>query len=164
MADATADEVPVEEKSSKMPLVIGLVLAVVGGGGGFLAAQSGLIPGFESGGLEKAAEPEDEEKSEPTVAFLPMDQLMISLPAHSSNQYLRFRGELEVNKKYAEEVSLLMPRVVDVLNTYLRAVELRDLEEAAALTKLRSQMLRRVQIVVGPGKVTDLLVMEFVLQ
>ncbi|WP_375229554.1 flagellar basal body-associated FliL family protein [Roseobacter sp. S98] len=164
MADATADEVPVEEKSSKMPLIIGLVLALVGGGGGFFAAQSGLIPGFESGTEEKVAEPEKEEKSEPTVAFLPMDQLMISLPAHSSNKYLRFRGELEVSKKYADEVSLLMPRVVDVLNTYLRAVELQDIEEAAALTKLRSQMLRRVQIVVGPGKVTDLLVMEFVLQ
>ncbi|WP_300033255.1 flagellar basal body-associated FliL family protein [uncultured Roseobacter sp.] len=164
MADATADDIPVKEKSSKMPLIIGLVLALAGGGGGFFAAQSGLIPGTESGGGEKNVEPEKDEVAEPTVAFIPMDQLTISLPSHSTNRYLRFRGELEVSKKYTDEVEQLMPRVVDVLNTYLRAVELSDLEEAAALNKLRAQMLRRVQIVVGPGRVSDLLVMEFVLQ
>ena len=33
----------------------------------------------------------------------------------------------------------------------------------AALTRLRAQMLRRVQIVTGPDNVNDLLIMEFVL-
>ena len=56
-----------------------------------------------------------------------------------------------------------MPRVLDVLNTYLRAVEVRDLEEPAALARLRAQMLRRVQVVTGEGRVRDLLVTEFVL-
>ncbi len=56
-----------------------------------------------------------------------------------------------------------MPRVVDVLNGYLRALEIQDIESAAALTRLRAQMLRRVQIVAGPGRINDLLIMEFVL-
>ena len=56
-----------------------------------------------------------------------------------------------------------MPRIVDVLNTYLRAVEVRDLEEPAAMARLRAQMLRRVQVVTGEGRVRDLLVTEFVL-
>ena len=56
-----------------------------------------------------------------------------------------------------------MPRVLDVLNTYLRAVEVRDLEEPSSLVKLRAQMLRRVQVVTGEGKVRDLLITEFVL-
>jgi flagellar FliL protein len=50
-----------------------------------------------------------------------------------------------------------------VLNGYLRAVETSDLENPAALVRLKAQMLRRIQIVTGEGRVRDLLVSEFVL-
>jgi flagellar FliL protein len=53
--------------------------------------------------------------------------------------------------------------VIDVLNSYLRALEPGDLEDPSALTRIRSQMLRRVQVVAGLNKVNDLLIMEFVL-
>ena len=56
-----------------------------------------------------------------------------------------------------------MPRVLDVLNTYLRAVEVRDLEQPSSAARLRAQMLRRVQVVTGEGRVRDLLVTEFVM-
>ena len=67
------------------------------------------------------------------VAFVPMDPIMISLPPGASARHLRFAGQLEVAPEHAAEVAGLMPRVLDVLNTYLRAVEVRDLEEPAAL-------------------------------
>ena len=88
---------------------------------------------------------------------------MISLPPGASARHLRFAGQLEVTPEHAAEVSGLMPRVLDVLNTYLRAVEVRDLEEPAALARLRAQMLRRIQVVTGEGRVRDLLIAEFVL-
>ncbi len=50
-----------------------------------------------------------------------------------------------------------------MLNSYLRAVEVRQLEDPSALLRLRAQMLRRVQIVTGEGRVRDLLISEFVL-
>ena len=50
-----------------------------------------------------------------------------------------------------------------MLNGYLRAVEVADLEDRTALVRLRAQMLRRVQIVTGEGRVRDLLVTEFVI-
>ena len=56
-----------------------------------------------------------------------------------------------------------MPRVVDVLNSYLRALEIDDLRGNAALVRLRAQMLRRVQTVIGRDRVNDLLIMEFVM-
>jgi flagellar FliL protein len=68
-----------------------------------------------------------------------------------------------VPKGREKDVTAILPRVVDVLNSYLRALEISDLEDPAALTRLRAQMLRRVQIVAGPGQVNDLLVMEFVM-
>ena len=60
-------------------------------------------------------------------------------------------------------MTLLKPRVMDVLNGFLRAVEVQELEDPAALIRLRAQMLRRIQIVVGEGRVNDLLIVEFVL-
>ncbi|QJF52968.1 flagellar basal body-associated FliL family protein [Roseobacter ponti] len=161
MAEASATDLPTQKRSSKLPLIIGLLLALAGGAGGYLAVSGGWIGGGESPPEEKA---KITSEMAPDVAFLPMDPLTISLPSGSSGSYLRFRGELEVHGAYAEEVSKYMPRFVDVLNTYLRALEVRDLEDPAALGRLRSQMLRRVQMVAGPDRISDLLIMEFVLQ
>ena len=40
---------------------------------------------------------------------------------------------------------------------------MRDIEDPAALARLRAQMLRRIQVVTGEGQVRDLLITEFVL-
>ena len=63
---------------------------------------------------------------------------------------------------YADEVMTLSPRVLDVLNSYLRVVEIDELSEPTSLLRLRAQMLRRVQIVTGEGRVRDLLITQFV--
>ena len=162
MTDAALPDSPDVKKSGKMPLIIGLVLALVGGGAGFYASSSGLILAGESGEKEPAKE---EEKATGTsdVSFIPMDQISISLPRSSGYKQLLFRAELEVKKDYAKEVETNLPRVIDVLNSYLRAIEVSDIEAPASLTRLRSQMLRRAQIVTGSGRVNDLLIMEFVL-
>ena len=60
-------------------------------------------------------------------------------------------------------MTLLLPRIVDVMNGYLRALDAAELENPAALVRLRAQMLRRIQIVTGEGRVRDLLITEFVL-
>ena len=64
---------------------------------------------------------------------------------------------------HKSHVEKLMPRIVDVTNTYLRALKLADLEDAQALIRLRAQLLRRMQVVTGAGRINDLLIMEFVL-
>ncbi len=162
--DATETEGGEEapKKRSKLPLLIGFVLALAGGGGGFFAVSSGMILGGEKE-PEKAEAIVEEPDALPDVVFLPVDPLVVSLGRASRNDYLRFRAQLEVYTRYQDDVAAIMPRVVDVLNGYLRAVNIRDLEDPSALFRLRAQMLRRIQIVTGEGRVRDLLVMEFVL-
>ena len=99
----------------------------------------------------------------PDIAFVPIVPILVSLGPGSNAKHLRFQAQLEVEKAYVNDVTTLLPRVVDVLNSYLRAIEPEELEEAGALLMLRSQMLRRAQIVVGDGRIRDLLIMEFVL-
>ena len=162
----STDADPAEEepkKGSKLPLIIGLVLAVVGGGGGFFAVQSGLLGGATDV-AEKAAEEEKEPtESLPPVAFVAIDPLVISLPGDGGRHHLRFAAQLEVAPDYVADIEAIKPRIVDVLNGYLRAVDLAELEDPTALMRLRSQMLRRVRVVTGESRVNDLLIMEFVL-
>ncbi|UWQ07679.1 flagellar basal body-associated FliL family protein [Aliiroseovarius crassostreae] len=149
------------KKKSKKGLIIGLILSLVLGGGGFFAVYSGMI-------LAPSTEEERVEEAEmvldlPSVSYVELDPLVISLGTSGSNKHLRFRGSLEVDPAYAEDVVQVRPRVLDVLNTYLRAVEMSDLEDPSMLVKLRAQMLRRIQLVTGEGRVRDLLILEFVL-
>jgi flagellar FliL protein len=175
MADAaeTVDDAPAAKPGRKLGLLLGLVGALALGGGGFYAVYSGLVDptqliggggdgggGHGGGGHGAAAGPVSVLGD---VAFIAMDPIMISLPPGASARHLRFAGQLEAAPEHAAEVTALMPRVIDVLNTYLRAVEVRDLEDPAALARLRAQMLRRIQVVTGDGRVRDLLVTEFVL-
>lgn len=164
MADEPEEEAP--KKKSKS-LLFGLILAVVLGAGGFFAAQKGMIPGLGSGHGDTASaddhEAEEDKLLTEEVEFVPVEPLIITLTSSQRYSHLRFAAEIEVPKGKTETVTKVMPRIVDAMNGYLRAVQPRDLEEDGALLRLRSQLLRRVQLVVGEDHATNLLVMEFVL-
>lgn len=174
MTDAvvdTEDEAPA--KKSKLPLIIGAVLGLAGAGGGFFAVQSGLLPfGQSDAGSEESHMAEEAPEGVDTgetaeeianLAFIDMEPIVISLRKASGLNHLRFRAQLEVSLEHQAEVETVLPRVVDVLNSYLRALEIEDLTDPMALPKLRSQMLRRINIATGQGRVRDLLIMDFVL-
>ena len=172
MTDAVANAEETPAKPSKKPLIIGLVLAIAGGGGGFYATQSGLIPFGQSDGADGAqganiaSQGVDNGESASDIAnlvFVEMEPLVISLRKASGLKHLRFRAQLEVDLAHQVEVERVLPRVVDVLNSYLRALEVEDLTDPMALPKLRAQMLRRINIATGQGRVRDLLIMDFVL-
>lgn len=173
MTDAVADvETDGSAKKGKMPLIIGLVLAIAGAGGGFYAVQSGLLPFGNTSAPEVAhaakEAPEGVDKGESAedianLAFIEMEPIVITLRKASGLNQLRFRAQLEVTMADQAEVEKVLPRVVDVLNSYLRALELDDLTDPMALPKIRSQMLRRINIATGQGRVRDLLIMDFVL-
>lgn len=154
MTDAAIDgEEP--PKKSRAGLLIGLALALVGAGAGFFVTSSGMLAS-DKPKVEKSGSYVD------NLAFVPIDQMTVSIGPPSENRYLRFRAELEVNADHKADVEAMQPRVVDVLNTYLRSISMADVEDPSALLTLRAQMRRRIDLVVGEGKVNDLLVMEFV--
>ncbi|MDT8857974.1 flagellar basal body-associated FliL family protein [Paracoccaceae bacterium Fryx2] len=158
MAEAEVSQEETPKKTSKLPFLIGGALALALGGAGFFAAWSGMIfaPSENHAAAAEVGVLAD-------IGFVPVDPVVISLGAASSKQHLRMTAQLEVAKTHSRDVTLLMPRILDVLNGYLRAVEVAELEDPTALVRLRSQMLRRIQIVTGEGRVRDLLITEFVL-
>ncbi|WP_413876633.1 flagellar basal body-associated protein FliL [Albidovulum sp.] len=153
-----SEEAP--KKKSRLPVILGIVLMLALGAGGFYAVYAGLIFGQAE---DHAGAEAPQVDALPDIAFVPIEPLVISLGSGSPGRYLHFSAQIEVAKAFEPDVILLLPRVVDVLNGYLRAVEVADLEDPTALVRLRAQMLRRVQIVAGEGRVRDLLVTGFVI-
>jgi flagellar FliL protein len=139
MTDVATSEDPKLPKKGKKGLIIGILGALILGGAAFFVTFSGSldVPSENARGA--------------------------SLGKFASSRHLRFQAYLEVESAKADEVKHLSPRILDVLNTYLRAIAERELEDPASMNRLRAQMLRRVQVVVGEENVRDLLITEFVL-
>jgi len=162
-----------KKKGLLIPGVIGLVLAIAGGLGGYWAVTSGPLGGSSDSaeyggsdgyGSDEVADdvvtyirPELDE-----VAFVPLDPMVITIGPGTVGRQLLFTAELEVAPDDAEEVTNLLPRVLDVLNSYLRVIDMQELNDPRTLVRLRAQLLRRIQIVTGDVLVRDLLVTEFV--
>ncbi|MEX0969309.1 MAG: flagellar basal body-associated FliL family protein [Paracoccaceae bacterium] len=153
----TAQDEP--QKRSKA-LLFGLVGAVLLGAGGFYATFSGLLALPKSGMTDSA---QNTNALAEAVSFVPLDPMIISLGAGANASHLRFTAQLEVAPGAASAVTALKPRILDVLNTYLHAVTEEEMSAPAALTRLRAQILRRVQVVAGPENIRDVLITEFVL-
>ena len=150
-------------KSSKpaLWLVSGLVAALLLGGGAFVGTQFLLRDGTDT---EEAAA--DNPNAAPAAGlrmeYLPLDTLVVNVPRTDPPRHLRFQATLELPAAHSRAVTEMTPRIMDVMNTYLRATELNDLREPTSLLRIRAHLLRRIQTVTPDGYVTDLLVSEFI--
>lgn len=165
---AMSDDAPKPAKAKGggfKSILIGLLLAIPLGGGSFFAVYSGMIglplPDRQAmAAKDKVTKPLDL----PLTAFMPLDQVVVTLGRGNDLRQLALTAQLEVEPNAIDTVALLMPRVIDVMNTYLRAVDASLIEDPASMLRLRAQMLRRIQVVTGEGMVRDLLVSEFIVR
>ena len=164
MTDATAEQAEVPEKSGKKGMIIGVILAVAGAAGGYFLTTSGLLPFAGKPTQKDGMESHKEQPAEalPKVGFVDLAPVIVSVKT-SDSRHLKFHAQLEVNAPYVSDVEQMKPRIMDLLNGYLRALEVSDLEDSLALMRIRGHLLRRIEIVVGEGRVRDVLIMEFVL-
>lgn len=176
---AETDDAP-KKKGLLLPLLIGLVLAGAGGAGGYWAVTSGPLAsdgstdsahagaeddGHGSGHGDTEDDDEPAERPRPEldeVAFVALDSVVVNIGSDTNQRHLLFEAELEVAPDDADEVTHLMPRVMDVMNSYLRVLDMQELSDPRTLVRLRAQLLRRIQIVTGDVLVRDLLVTQFV--
>jgi len=168
--DAGAE--PVRKGKAKL-LIIACVMALIAGGGGFYAVFSGLLQipfiggagvgGTASGHGGAGDEHAGMQSSFESGAYVPLDPLIISLGEQSRSKHVKITLTVEVGRGREAEVEAIKPRVIDILNGFLRAVDEREFELPRSMERLRAQMLRRVKLVTPEGAVRDLLIQEFVL-
>lgn len=147
-------------KKSKMGIIIIIVLVLLAGGGGAAIGYLGLIPpGLLGGGGKTVKLPDIED-----TVFIKLPPIMIPLGKNAQAKHLRAAFDIETSTTYTERIEKLKPRLMDMLNTYLRAVEEKELINPARFQNLQAQMLRRSRLVCGEDAVKNLLVQEFILQ
>lgn len=153
------------KKRSKLPLILGLVFFLAATGGGFYATFSGM---FSIASLMGGGETQDEEDTvmaaASTPTFFPLGETIIPLGPDAEAEYLLMTSEIEIDPKDLAAFEAMLPRIQDLFNTYLRAVEARDLEQPNSTMRLRDQLLRRIRVIADPAIPHDLLFTSFILK
>lgn len=163
--DDAEDEAP--RRKSRAPLLIGLLLALLLGGGGFYAVFSGrlALPAALTGGGDDGHAPIGAAfPAGDAPAFVPVGEMVIPLGPDATAKFLVIETSVETRPEDAAALEALRPRILDVFNTFLRAVEEADIEAPSASIRLRAQLLRRVRTVAAPIEARDLLITTFILK
>ncbi len=154
-ADAEGD---VKPRSTRLrTVVVGVLSILLGAVSGYILTDRGLIPSFL--GSQSVSAP----SSSSELTYFELDPILINLPPGGNHTHLKIGAHLEVSKGFESKVSSELPRIMDIMLTYLRAIRVRDLEEQSALFVIRSELLQRVKIIVGQNVVHDILIDEFIL-
>jgi flagellar FliL protein len=148
-------------------LLIGMVLALVLGGGAAFVVMSGMVnvPFLGDDKAEKDTEKNNENKAEKREdpVFVAFESLDLTIGGALAPRQLRITLAIETSQENAKRIEEMKPRILDALNTLLRAVDESDLSEPYAMDRLRSHMARRVSLAVGPDAVHDVLIMQYVI-
>lgn len=176
-----SDEVEEDEKPKKSKaMLFAIVGAVVLGGAGGFAGYSGMIPvpglgGGDAG--EEHASGDDHggaygddghggsagSEAHGPAAYVALDPITVNLGRGGRGGQLRIHLTVETNESGLAVIDDRKYRIVDVLNSFLRAVDEKALREPGRVEELRSRLLRRVQLDMPPGTVNNVLISEFVI-
>jgi len=168
MSATTETSAKKSRKKGGKALVLGLAAVLLLGGGG--AAAFVLVPGV-SDAVRKIIPGQSAEATDaaPAVApltrpvFVELPEMTVTLPNGGRPRQLRLKLAVEVAADPAQPVpDIGNPRVYDSLVLYLRTLRDGEMEGALAMDRLRGDLLRRLDLLLGEGRVRDVLVTGFV--
>ena len=98
------------------------------------------------------------------ISFVALDPLLVSLGKNPATNHLKIGITLEAAAGKAGDINYAQPKLRDAFTAYLRAIEVAELEDPASIVKLRSQLLRRAEVVLGEDVVYGVLITEFIVR
>jgi flagellar protein FliL len=92
--------------------------------------------------------------------FVDLPEMAVTLPNDGHPRQMRIHISLELNPgaPAPPPTDVLSPRVYDALLTYLRTLGDGELDGAMAIDRIRADLYRRLQLILGPGVVRDVLI------
>ncbi len=98
--------------------------------------------------------------------YLAIEPMVVNLATEDGTpRLLRLKVQLELaNPSEKHEIELIMPRVIDQYQTYLRGLRPRDLAGSAGIYRLQIELLTRVNQAVAPIEIKDVLFQEILIQ
>jgi flagellar FliL protein len=101
------------------------------------------------------------------AVFIDLPEVLVNLSNTGSDrtQYLKVKIVLELaDQLLAQQITPVMPRVMDTFQTYLRELRPTDLDGSAGLYRLKEELTRRVNVAIAPNKVNAVLFKEIIVQ
>jgi flagellar FliL protein len=138
-----------------IPLV--LVLAVAG------LWFSGVLPHLL--GMDKPKDHTEEAAVPPSYVDLPEMVANLNSGRSSRPSYVKLTARIEVPRPDdVIKVKAAMPRLQDLMQTYLREMRPEELRGSAGTYRLREELLVRANAAVAPAKVSDVLFTQMIVQ
>ncbi len=138
-----------------------LLIALAGAGVYFSGLADSLI-GVEEGEGEGELLTEAEG---PSVYYDIPDMLVNLNSSGRKVGYLKLSVSVEVgSEEDAGQLKMVLPRIVDSFQVYLRELRVEDLSGSAGLQRLREELLIRVSNAAAPTVIRDLLFREMLIQ
>jgi flagellar FliL protein len=154
---------PKKKFALKLPpmkfIIIG-VAALVLIGAGFGAYKMFFSHGHEEEERAEAAKPK-------AATFVDLPEILVNLsnPGTERTQYLKVKVVLELPEpKMIDQITPIMPRVMDAFQTYLRELRPTDLDGSAGLYRLKEELTRRVNVAIAPARINAVLFKEIIVQ
>ena len=169
----------------KMMIIAGAAALVVLGGGGaaafiFLKPKPDAAAEKGEHGKEKKKEKKKEEKKEGKegeagaavvregpdgIVFYTMPEVVVNMQtADGRPTFLKLKLTLELpDDTVVETLEPNMPRLTDMFQTFLRELRPEDLSGSQGSYQLRMEILRRVNLVIGPSKANAVLIEEMLI-
>ncbi len=156
------DETKKKGGKAKLLIIVGAILLLAAGGGWYF----GIIPGL-LGHKEDAAHAEDPAAAgTPQHVFVDMPDIIANLNNGGRRaSFIKLKAKLEVARK--EDVAIVqnaMPRVIDLVQSYLREVRPEELRGTAGTYRLREELVSRVSLAAAPAHVLEILFVELLVQ
>jgi len=167
MAEETEEvEVEWEGKKSKLPMILGaLTFLILGGGAGFAGAS------FAGGGDEAAAEGEEGAEGAGEVEEVEEERLVHSLGLFTINlrgtgggRVLRMEVQVEAGATAVAAVENEHAKLRDSVITLVSDYSYAEVEGLDGKTRLRDELLARMNAMLGKNRLERVYFTEFVVQ
>ncbi len=97
-------------------------------------------------------------------SYVQLQEMIITVGSAPANRFLKMNISVITDSANTATVQAAEPVLIDAFNTYLRSIEMRDFEDPGFYPRMREQLARRSELVLGSGVSDGVLITEFLLR
>jgi flagellar FliL protein len=152
---------------SKILMLVSFILLILISGGIYYVVQNrdSLLRFFNSADKEEEVN-KGQRLNLMNIGYITLPDLIVNLRSTKNRTSVlkaSFVFELE-DIKDKENIEKLKPIIIDEFQTYLRELEIGELNGSGALERVRQELFTRVNTVIEPLKIRKILIKEFLTQ
>jgi flagellar protein FliL len=158
---AEPDPPPPKRRRKFLFILLGTLILLSGGA----AAAWQFVPGLAEKVKMAIGHGETATIAAAKPVFIDLPEMAVTLPNAGHPRQMRIRMSVELAKGTAEigAADVLSPRVYDALLTYLRTLREGEVDGGLGLDRLRADLFRRLDLIMGSGVLRDVLITSLVL-